>query len=148
MQFINDNFDHIHGLNYLDYRFTPGMYFYHDPAEYEYIDSLMRTHYGLDLSEREEKIPVIWRNMDLANLYMPTIWWLWVFMMFTGIVMWNFNRVRVELIVMAATLIIPVVFHLVYISYRPRFLAPYIVLMFFLVLANYREVLRRKGIES
>lgn len=131
-QFIRDNFRFVHELNYIDYRFTPGLHYYHPPAEYAYLDSLMGTHYGLDLSQKADRIPGIWKSLSFGNVYLPILWWLgWVVLLVGGWMLWQ-RRPSWEVMVLGLTVAIPWVFHLVYISYRPRFLAPYIVALLLL----------------
>lgn len=131
-QFISDNITFIHHLNYLDYRFTPNLYYYHPKAEYTYIDSLMRTHFGVDLSQREDRIPGIWKSLKFGNTYMPVLFWLYALIVLVAGIRWLRDRMQFELLVMGVLAAIPLVFHIVYISYRPRFLAPYLVLALFL----------------
>lgn len=133
-QFVADNFRFVHSLNYIDYRFTKGLHYYHPAAEYAYIDSLMLVTYGYSLADREHAIPSIWRSLDFGNIYMPTIWWLWWVVLGAGAILWIRQRDRWELMVLGLITGIPILFHLVYISYRPRFLAPYIVMMLMLLL--------------
>lgn len=147
-QFIKDNFRFVHTLNYIDYRFTPGLHYYHPEAEFAYLDSLMAQHYGLDLRTRAHRIPVIWRSLTFGNVYMPLLWWLWWLTLLGAAYLWWRRRDAWELMVAGSLLAIPLVFHLVYISYRPRFLAPYIVLMLMVLLWEVREVVwmrRRKA---
>lgn len=133
-QFIADNFHFVHSLNYIDYRFTPGLHYYHPQAEYDYIDSLMAVNYGYNLADHATEIPKIWRSLEFGNVYMPIIWWLWWVVLLVGLVLWIRRRQAWELLVLGMITAIPIVFHLVYISYRPRFLAPYIVLVLVLLL--------------
>jgi hypothetical protein len=143
-QFIADNFRFIHELNYIDYRFTSGLHYYHPQAEYDYIDSLMAITYDYSLAEREEEIPRIWRSLDFGNVYMPVIWWLWWVVLAVGLILWFKRKDRWELLVLGMITAIPIVFHLVYISYRPRFLAPYIVLMGMLLLRELQILVSRE----
>lgn len=133
-QFIADNFRFVHSLNYIDYRFTPGLHYYHPQAEYDYIDSLMAVTYDYSLAEREAAIPKIWRSLEFGNAYMPIVWWTWWCVLVLGLVLWMRRRQTWELLALGMVTAIPIVFHLVYISYRPRFLAPYVLLMFLLLL--------------
>ncbi len=133
-QFVADNFHFVHSLNYIDYRFTPGLHYYHPQAEYDYIDSLMAVNYGYNLADHADDIPKIWRNLEFGNVYMPVVWWLWWVVLAAGFVLWIRRRTTWELLVLGMLTAIPIVFHLVYISYRPRFLAPYLVLMLMLLL--------------
>lgn len=144
-QFVADNFRFVHSLNYIDYRFTPGLHYYHPAHEYQYIDSLMQATYGYSLAEREQDIPRIWRSLTFGNVYMPIVWWLWWVVLVVGVVLWLRRRDRWELLALGLITTIPIVFHLVYISYRPRFLAPYIVLMLLLLLWEIGVVLRGRG---
>ncbi len=128
-QFIRDNFRFIHELNYIDYRFTPDLHYYYPDHEWQYLDSLMRTHYAVDLSENQARIPEIWTSLSFGNVYMPVIWWLWWGFLIGAAIFWWRDRSRWELLVIAGLVAIPIVFHFVYISYRPRFLAPYLVLV-------------------
>lgn len=132
-QFVADNFRFIHALNYIDYRFTPGLHYYHPQSEYHYIDSLMSVTYDYNLADHEAEIPKVWRSLDFGNVYMPVVWWLWWAVLIVGFMVWVRRRNQWELLVMGLLTAIPVVFHLVYISYRPRFLAPYLVLMLMLL---------------
>jgi hypothetical protein len=148
-RFIQDNFHFIHHLNYIDYRFTPGLHYYHPESEYRYIDSLMSTHFGVDLSQQENRIPTIWKSLSFGNIYFPTLWWTWWLALVLAAVLWYRRRDAYELLVIAPLLLIPIVFHLVYISYRPRFLAPYLVLLGMLVLWEARELwMKRKDMDS
>ena len=133
-QFIADNFHFAHTLNYIDYRFTPGLHYYHPEQEYQYIDSLMLTTYHYSLAERESQIPAIWRSLAFGNVYLPIVWWSWWVVLLVGLVMWLRRRDHWEPMVLGLITMIPIVFHLVYISYRPRFLAPYVVLVVMLLL--------------
>jgi hypothetical protein len=142
-QFIADNFRFAHELNYIDYRFTPGLHYYHPAHEYAYIDSLMLQTYGYSLADREADIPLIWRSLTFGNVYMPLIWWLWWGVLLLALWLWLRRRDRWELMVLGLLTAIPMVFHLVYISYRPRFLAPYIVLMGMLLLWEIGFFLRK-----
>lgn len=140
-QFVADNFKFVHELNYIDYRFTPGLHYYHPAHEYQYIDSLMQSTYGYSLAGKENDIPRIWRSLDFGNVYMPIVWWLWWVVLAIAAVLWLRRRDRWELMVLGLITAIPIVFHLVYISYRPRFLAPYILLMVMLLLWEIQAVL-------
>jgi hypothetical protein len=133
-QFVADNFRFIHELNYIDYRFTPGLHYYHPDHEYHYIDSLMQATYGYSLADREQQIPRVWRSLEFGNVYLPILWWTWWIVLLGGAVLWLRKRDRWEAMVLVLITAIPIVFHLVYISYRPRFLAPYVVLMLMLLL--------------
>ena len=132
-QFVADNFKFIHSLNYIDYRFTPDLHYYHPAHEFQYIDSLMATHFGYDLSEHEEAIPVIWKSLKFGNSYMPIVWWTWWLVVLGAAAFWLKKRSRWEALVLGVLTAIPLLFHFFYISYRPRFLAPYIVLMLLLL---------------
>lgn len=133
-QFIKDNFRFVHELSYIDYRFTPDLYYYHPEAEWQYLDSLMATHYQVDLSKNSHRIPGIWTSLSFGNIYMPILWWLCWLAIGTALLLWLRDRTRKDLLLIGLFLAIPMVFHLVYISYRPRFLAPYIVLELLLCL--------------
>lgn len=135
-QFVADNFRFVHELSYIDYRFTPDLYYYHPESEYQYIDSLMQATYGYSLEGRERQIPRIWRSLSFGNAYMTVIWWLWWGVLVGALVLWLRDRRRWDLLVLGVITGIPQVFHLVYISYRPRFLAPYIVAMLLLLLVE------------
>lgn len=128
-QFVKDNFRFVHELNYIDYRFTPGLHYYHPAHEWAYLDSLMRTHYAVDLSVSGDRIPGIWTSLSFGNIYMPLVWWTWWLLLGFGMICWWNNRDRKDILVLAGFLAIPLLFHFVYISYRPRFLAPYLVLV-------------------
>jgi hypothetical protein len=143
-QFVADNFRFIHELNYIDYRFTPGLHYYHPAHEYQYIDSLMQVTYGYSLATREAQIPRIWRSLAFGNVYLPLLWWLWWVVLAVGLGLWLRKRDRWELMVLGLITAIPILFHLVYISYRPRFLAPYVVLMLMLLTWEF-GVVRAKG---
>lgn len=138
-RFVADNFTFIHSLNYIDYRFTPGLHYYHPDHEYQYIDSLMLATYHYSLATRQDEIPRIWRSLDFGNVYLPLLWWSWWVVLVVGLVMWMRQRDRWELMVLGMITAIPILFHLVYISYRPRFLAPYVVLMLMLMLWECRQ---------
>jgi hypothetical protein len=142
--FVQENLHSIHHLNYLDYRYTPGLPFYHPEQEYDYLDSLMSRHYGLDLGERLHRIPVLWRSLSFTNVYLPLLWWLTWLILLVSVVRWLRNRQHIELLVLGVAITIPWVFHLVYISYRPRFLAPYLVMVLFLLMVNLRGLLAKK----
>ncbi|MFN8398142.1 MAG: hypothetical protein U0176_26260 [Bacteroidia bacterium] len=144
-QFVADNFRFVHELSYIDYRFTPDLYYYHPESEYHYIDSLMQTTYGYSLAGREQQIPRIWRSLPFGNAYMTAVWWLWWLVLVTGLVLWLRDRSRWDVLVMGVITGIPQIFHLVYISYRPRFLAPYIVLMLLLLLVEIVLLQKSKG---
>lgn len=135
-QFVADNFRFIHSLNYIDYRFTPDLHYYHPASEFQYIDSLMATHFGYDLSKNAEKIPRVWTSLDFGNIYMPIIWWIWWLAIGFAAFLWLRKRSRWELLVLGVLASIPLLFHFIYISYRPRFLAPYIILMLFLLVVE------------
>jgi hypothetical protein len=105
----------------------------------------MQVTYGYSLAEREQDIPRIWRSLTFGNVYMPIVWWLWWVVLVVGVVLWLRRRDRWELLALGLITTIPIVFHLVYISYRPRFLAPYIVLMLLLLLWEIGVVLRGRG---
>lgn len=128
-QFIADNVQSVHTLSYVDYRFTPGLHYYHPQQEYAYIDSLMEATYGYSLAHREHQVPGLWRSLEFGNAYMTLLWWLWWAVLAVAIVLGLRQPHTWEGLVMAGIIAIPILFHLVYISYRPRFLAPYIVLM-------------------
>ena len=145
-QFIKDNLSAIHTLNYLDYRFTPGLPFYHTKAEYEYLDSLMKSQYGFSLDVEQEKILPVWKNLGFSNVYIPILWWsTWVILLLTAGKILTKAKTQIKnskqlfadeltdpvSLVFSITLSIPWIFHLVYISYRPRFLAPYFVIAIF-----------------
>lgn len=134
VQFIKDNFRFIHELSYIDYRFTQGLHYYHPESEWHYLDSLMFTHYQLDLSQNSEKVPSIFTSLSFGNIYMPILWWLCWVTIGTALILWFRNKKRKDLLLLALFLAIPMIFHLVYISYRPRFLAPYLVLELLLFL--------------
>ncbi len=137
-QFIRDNLRFLHELSYIDYRFTPGLHYYHPDQEWYYLDSLMATHYQLNLSENVSRIPAIWTSLSFGNTYMPILWWLCWLTIGAALSLWLRHKNRKDLLVIGLFLCIPMVFHLVYISYRPRFLAPYIILELLL----FTEVIR------
>lgn len=141
-QFVHDNFRFVHELNYIDYRFTPGLHYYHPASEWQYLDSLMAFHYGVDLSHSSNRIPRIWTSLEFGNVYMPLVWWLWWAFLVTALVLWWRNKERHQILVLFVATIVPLIFHFVYISYRPRFLAPYIVLVLYLGLLNLRILLK------
>ncbi len=144
-QFIRDNFRFLHELSYIDYRFTPGLHYYHPEHEWQYLDSLMATHYQLDLSENASRIPAIWTSLSFGNTYLPILWWLCWFTIGAALFLWFRQRNRKDLLLIALFLCIPMVFHLVYISYRPRFLAPYVILELLLFLQVLMSLLNRKS---
>lgn len=144
-QFIKDNFRFIHELNYIDYRYTPGLHYYHPESEWRYLDSLMGLHYGVDLSKTAHRIPEVWTSLKFGNVYMPIIWWLWWVILAFSAVLWWRSRQRFELLLLFVFTLIPLLFHFVYISYRPRFLAPYLVLVFCLGLLNLRILLEHEA---
>lgn len=144
-QFVKDNFRFVHELNYIDYRFTPDLHYYHPAAEWQYLDSLMALHYGVDLSKSSDRIPAIWTSLEFGNMYMPMVWWAWWLILAFALILWWGNRNRHELLLLFILTFIPLVFHLVYISYRPRFLAPYIVLALLLGLSNLRTLLHHEA---
>lgn len=144
LQFARENLYSVHHLNYLDYRFTPGLPFYHPQREYDYLDSLMTVHYSINLGDRYHRIPVIWRSLGFTNVYMPVIWWMWWAVLLFSAVRWWRNRGRHELLAAGFMVAIPLVFHVVYISYRPRFLAPFLVLVLVLVLWNVMDVVKKE----
>lgn len=128
-QFIKDNVHFIHKLNYLETRYTPELHFYYPEQEWAYIDSLMATHFHYDLSKNHDKIFSIWKNLGFSNVYLPLLWWLgWLCMIGLGLVLLKKWRAW-EAWIFGLMLGIPWVFHLIYISYRPRFLAPYLVIL-------------------
>jgi len=133
-QFVADNFRFIHTLSYIDYRFTPNLYYYHPDAEWHYLDSLMETHYHLNLADQAHRIPSIWTSLEFGNVYFPIVWWLWWLVIGASLWVWFRHRQRRDLLVLALFLTIPLLFHFVYISYRPRFLAPYLILELLLLL--------------
>lgn len=140
-QFVRDNFRFIHELNYLDYRFTSGLHYYYPQEEYQYLDSLMATHFALDLSKSRDRIPPFWTSLSFGNTWMPILWWLWWGCLICAPLLWWGNRQHWELIVLTGLTAIPLLFHLVYISYRPRFVAPYLVLILLLFLFEIRLLL-------
>lgn len=148
MQFIKDNFRFVHSLNYLDYRFTPGLHYYYPAYEFAYIDSLMQATYDYSLENRSRDIPAIWRSLDFGNVYMPLMWWLWALLLVALGLLFLQKMSRYELAVMGVPLGITLVFHLVYISYRPRFLAPYLILMLFCLLCVIGHFLRIRSLEQ
>lgn len=128
-QFIADNLYDIHNRSYLEERFTDGMHFYHDESEWEYLDSLMAANYDLNLQEEKDNIPGIWKSLAVPTFYSTILFYFWIlgliaiaFLKFRGRLSW------LQLIVMF-TVSLPFVFHLVYISYRFRFWAPVIMLL-------------------
>lgn len=131
-QFVADNFRFVHELSYLDYRFTPDLYYYHPQREWQYLDSLVLEHYDLDLLANQDRIPVIWKSMAFGNVYMPLLWWAWWLVLIASLVFWLKNRTEIQVLAWGLFLSIPLLFHLVYISYRPRFLAPYLILVMLL----------------
>lgn len=139
-QFIRDNFYFVHHLNYLETRFTPGLHHYYADAEWGYLDSLMSLHYGLDLSRRPERIPGIWKSLSFGNTYMPIWWWAWWLALGTAAWLALRRKGMWEVLALAGLLAIPLLMNLVYISYRPRFLAPYLVLVGMLLLWEVRVI--------
>ncbi|MEM6268084.1 MAG: hypothetical protein AAF998_01540 [Bacteroidota bacterium] len=144
-QFIHDNVYFLHHLSYIDYRFTPGLHYYHPPAEYAYIDSLMRTTFDYDLSTRRDRIPALWTSLEFGNRYLPAWWYLWWVALLGAAVLYLRNRHRRALLVLGTLTAIPLIFHLVYISYRARFFAPYLVLVGLLVLHEIQILLSPKA---
>ncbi|MEM7039470.1 MAG: hypothetical protein AAF570_21025 [Bacteroidota bacterium] len=144
-QFVADNFHFLHTLSYLDYRFTPGLHYYHPNHEYQYIDSLMTVHYGFNMAERADRIPRIWKSLDFGNVYLPIWWYLWWMALLLSLIWYLKDRTRWELLVLAGLTAIPLLFHLVYISYRARFLAPYLVLVGLLMLVLGKIWLERQA---
>ena len=159
LQFIRDNFYALHHLNYLDYRFTKGLPYYHDEKEYQYLDSLMQKHYGFSLVNKKSQLPQVWKNLSFSNIYIPVLWWsILICILISG--GWHlknlikgfkktrrisgFNFSSPEIIIPAFLLAIPWLFHLVYISYRPRFLAPYFVIGIFSMLYFLFHLLLKK----
>ena len=132
LQFIKDNLNSVATQSYLDYRFTPGLPFYHAEKEYAYIDSLMQVHYGIDLSQRVDDIPEIWKNLSFSNGYMGVLYAMYWGALFLTLGLWLKNRNRTTLLVIGAVLLIPIAFHLLLISFRLRFLAPYLITMLYL----------------
>ena len=133
-QFFKDNLYAVRNTSYLEYRFTPGLPFYHDSAEYAYLDSVMTVNYGVNMEEREEEIPRIWRSLEFGNAYMTVVLGLYVLVVAglgLGFLIWGIGK-RIwnwEWLAFFSVLVIPLGFYLTYISYRPRFMAPYLVLM-------------------
>ena len=128
-QFVADNFRFIHELNYLELRYTKGLHYYYPDHEWQYLDSLMGQHYQFDLSQNAAKIPVIWTSKSFANGYLTVVWWGWwavVLLLVAG--GWR-GKLPTEAWVAGLFLAVPLLFHFVYISYRTRFLAPYLILM-------------------
>lgn len=144
-QFVADNFLFVHTLNYIDYRFTQGLHYYHPKSEYDYIDSLMSITYDYNLADHTTEIPKIWRSLSFGNVYMPIIWWLWWLALVGAAILWIRNRKRRELLVLGIITGIPIVFHLLYISYRPRFLAPYLLLMLLMLLWEIDVLVGKSG---
>lgn len=128
-QFIKDNLWCIHHLNYLDYRFTPGLHFYYEESEFRYIDSLMETHFGVNLAKNENRIPGQWKSMSWLNVYTPLWWWLMWFCILASVILLitkrEFNQNIQSLQLISTAIAIPLLFHLVYISFRLRFLSPF-----------------------
>jgi hypothetical protein len=143
-RFIRDNVYFLHHLSYIDYRYTPGLHYYHPEAEYAYIDSLMITTFNFDLKERQDRIPGVWTSLEFGNVYLPIWWYLWWAALLTALVLFLRDPRRRELLVLAGLTAIPIVFHLVYISYRARFFAPYLVLVGLLVIWELGELLDRR----
>jgi hypothetical protein len=139
-QFIRDNVYFVHHLNYLETRFTPGLHHYYSEAEWGYLDSLMSLHYGLDLSQRSDRIPGIWKSLSFGNSYMPIWWWAWWLGLATAAWLAVRRKEMWELLTLAGLVAIPLLMNLVYISYRPRFLAPYLVLVGMLLLWEARVI--------
>jgi hypothetical protein len=137
-QFVADNFKFVHSLNYIDYRFTQGLHYYHPQKEYDYIDSLMAVTYHYDLAERAEKIPKVWRSLDFGNIYLPIVWWTWWIVLAAAGILWLRDRHRREVWVLGIVTAIPII------SYRPRFLAPYLVLMLLLLVWEVNAFVRRE----
>lgn len=136
LQFVKDNVYAVHHWNYLDYRHTPGLPWYHAESEWQYLDSLMEVNYGLNLKTSPERIPGIWQSLSFSNAWIPALWWMtWAFALYGGLrflLGWWRTKVNLSTVisgVLALMVVIPWVFHLVYISYRPRFLAPYFVII-------------------
>jgi hypothetical protein len=142
-QFVRDNVWFLHHLSYIDYRYTPGLHYYHPDAEYHYIDSLMSATFDYSLVGREHRIPGIWTSLRFGNVYVPVWWYAWWAALLLALVMFVRRPARVELLPLAGLTAIPLVFHLVYISYRARFFAPYLVLVGLLILWEMRN-LRQK----
>ena len=138
-QFILDNLYAVRNTSYIDYRFTPGLPYYHDESEYTYLDSLMTVNYGINLAEREKQIPRMWRSLSFGNTYMTGILSIYVLVVLGLGVLWFRERWRWEWGALALTLAIPLGFYLTYISYRPRFMAPYLVLMLLAGMWGLRE---------
>lgn len=145
-QFVQDNFADIHGRNYLEYRFTPGLHYYHPEAENQYIDSVMKAVYGFSLAKSHENIPKIWTSTDFLNVYVPILYWILFATALLGGILWLKDRSRWRILIPALVIAIPFLFHLVYISYRLRFIAPYLVLgiglIVFLVDFRFRDFRR------
>jgi hypothetical protein len=144
-RFVKDNMETIHSLNYLDYRFTPGLHYYHPQKEYDYLDSLMAATYHYSLKDRAGNIPKIWRSLDFGNAYMPVLWWLWWGALIAAAILWIRCRKCWNLLALGLVTAIPLVFHFVYVTYKPRLLAPYIVLMLMLVLSEVAAVVSLKN---
>lgn len=128
-QFVSDNFHDLTHLSYIDYRFTPHLHYYHPDHEYQYIDSLMGTHFGVNLAEREHRIPVFWRSLSFGNVYMTIMALLWAIVLIVGMGLWWRQGRPIAWLALGYPLTVAMAFHLFYISYRARFWAPYLVLM-------------------
>lgn len=133
-QFIRDNVYFIHHLSYIDYRFTPGLHYYHPEHEYAYIDSVMTAVYDFNLADQRYRIPRIWTSLSFGNVYLPIWWYAWWLALIVAAVLFLRQPARRELLVLAGLTAIPLLFHLIYISYRARFFAPYLILVGLLIL--------------
>ena len=128
-KFFEDNVHAVTHTSYIEYRFTPDLPYYHDEGEYTYLDSVMTVNYGINMAERSERIPNIWRSLPYGNAYMTGMLGLYVLVVLGLGIVGQVKRWRWEWIAMAGLLVIPLGFYMTYISYRPRFMAPYLVLM-------------------
>lgn len=143
-QFVRDNVYFLHHLSYIDYRFTPDLHYYPPAEEYDYIDSLMTTTFGFNLADRRDRIPRIWTSLEFGNVYLPLWWYAWWGALLLAVVMFFRRPGRRELLPLAGLTAIPLLFHLVYISYRARFFAPYLVLVGLLILWEVKVLVKGK----
>ncbi len=142
-QFVADNLYDIHNRSYLEERFTPGMHFYQDESEYHYLDSIMSRHYSLNLPEQSRKIPAIWRSLGFPTAWATLVFYLWIASLLLLLLIKIRGKLKWEILLPVFTVSLPVVFHLIYISYRLRFWGPVILLLLLSVLAQFYQF--RKG---
>jgi hypothetical protein len=143
-QFIRDNLYFLHHLSYIDYRFTPDLHYYPPQAEYDYIDSLMTATFDFNLAEHQDRIPGIWTSLQFGNVYLPIWWYAWWGALLLAAILFLRRPGRRELLPLAGLTAIPLVFHLVYISYRARFFAPYLVLVGLLILWEVKVLMEKR----